>query len=499
MTMEQPTANEFGAVGPPPHQGGGEGAWTPRWIAALVVVVMLGELAAFSYSLIATALPGIGVHFQTSDLGWTITVANLVTAVAVALIGKLADLRGKRALLLIVTAISAAGAVICALAPTYEIFLVGRGMQGFLYVVPALGYSLIRDVFPKKLIAFAITVTFTGAGVILVVAPFLAGWLIDSFGPLSVFWLLAGIQALCIIGVLLVLPESPLRVKSRLDWVGALLLGAGGALLVYGLGNGGNWGWTSTMFLGITVTGLACFVAWMWWDRFFPEPIIEISLLRTRPMWTTLVLNAAVYAPASIMVSLVPMIVQMPRNAEGSIGFGSDAFGVAMYMAPYGAAMVIVGFICGAKAMTWGIRVPMMVGCGSIAVGGIGLASMHSEPWQVLVWLLFAGVGMGATFGGLPNLVVQAAPPEKQGISSSIMLAAQNLSSAIAIQLVFAVLAMHLVVSEVGTFFGSAGYTAAFLIAAAFALIGMMVLKVMPHGRAADVRSIKTAADVTVH
>lgn len=498
MTINQQTPNEVGATDPP-RDGGGTSAWTPRWIAALVVVVLLGELATFSYSLVATALPGIGVHFQTSDLGWTITVANIVTAVAVALIGKLADLRGKRALLIIVTAISAAGAAICAVAPTYEIFLVGRGMQGLLYVVPALGYSLIRDVFPKRLIAFAITVTFTGAGVLLVVAPFLAGWMIDSFGALSVFWFIAGVQAVCIVGVVLVLPESPLRVKSRLDWLGALLLGTGGALLLYGLGNGGKWGWTSVAFLGFMVAGLACFVAWVWWDRYFPEPIIEIALLRSRPMWTTLVLNAAVYGPASIMVSLVPMIVQMPRDAEDTIGFGSDAFGVATYMAPYGAAMVIIGFICGAKAMTWGIRCPMMVGCASIAVGSVGLAFLHSEPWQVLVWLLFAGVGVGATFGGLPNLVVQAAPPEKQGISSSIMLAAQNLSSAVAIQIVFAVLAMHIVVSGAGTFFGSAGYTAAFLIAAVFALVGLLVLKVMPHGRAADVRSIRTAADVTVH
>ena len=221
MTMNQPSTNELGVAEPSLRERDGEKTWTPRWIAALVIVVVLGELATLSYSLVATALPGIGIHFQTSDLGWTITVANLVTAVAVALIGKLADLRGKRALLLVVTAISAGGAAVSALAPTYEIFLVGRGMQGFLYVIPALGYSLIRDVFPKKLVAFAIAVTFTGAGVLFVISPFLAGWLIDSFGALSVFWLIAGIQALCIVGIVVALPESPLRVKSRLDWPSA--------------------------------------------------------------------------------------------------------------------------------------------------------------------------------------------------------------------------------------------------------------------------------------
>jgi MFS family permease len=499
MTTNPPSANPLEESEYTPPVGEKGKIWTPRWIGALVVVVMLGELATFSYSLVGTALPGIGLHFQTTDLGWTITIANLVTAVAVAMIGKLADLRGKRNLLVIVTALSAAGGVISAVAPTYEVFLVGRGLQGLLYVTPALGYSLIRDVFPKRLIAFAITVTFTGAGALLVISPFIAGWLIDGYGPLSVFWCIAAFQVICIIGVLLLLPESPLRVKSRLDWVGAILLGAGGALLVYGLGNAGTWGWTSTSFFGFMVAGLACFAAWIWWDSSFPEPIIEISLLRTRPMWTTLILNAAVYGPAAIVVSLVPIIVQMPRDPGGEIGFASDAFGVAAYMAPHGAAMVICGFVCGAKAARWGIRVPMMAGCSALAVGSIGLAFLHSETWQVLLWLLFCGIGMGATYGGLPNLVVQSAPPEKQGITSSIMLSAQNLSSAIAVQLAFAMLAMHTFTTELGTFFDSDGYRLAFLVSAGFALVGLAILKIMPHGRASDVRDVKTASDVIAH
>ncbi|MGU3586808.1 MFS transporter [Rhodococcus sp. C26F] len=499
MTPNRPPTSSADEAEPDQLPASKTNYWTPRWIGALVVVVMLGELATFSYSLVGTALPGIGLHFGTTNLGWTITVANLVTAVAVALIGKLADLRGKRMLLVIVTGLSALGGVISAMAPNYEVFLVGRGLQGLLYVTPALAYSLIRDVFPKPLIAFAITVTFTGAGALLVISPFVAGWLIDSFGALSVFWCIAAFQAACIVGVLALLPESPLKVKSRLDWVGAILLGLGGASLVYALGNAGTWGWTSITFVGFVAFGLGCFVAWVLWDKSFPEPIIEISLLRTRPMWTTLVLNAAVYGPAAIVVSLIPLIVQMPRDPSDEIGFGSDAFAVATYMAPHGAAMVIAGFVCGAKARRWGIRYPMMVGCGALTAGSIGLAFMHSESWHVLLWLLFCGIGMGATYGGLPNLVVQSAPPEKQGITSSVMLSAQNLASALAVQLVFTLLAMHAFTTELGTFFGPDGYRIAFLIAAALALLGLLVLKIMPHGRAADVRSVRTAEDVLAH
>ncbi|MEU1521010.1 MFS transporter [Nocardia rhamnosiphila] len=473
--------------------------WTLRWAAALIVVVLLGELAAFSYTLVATALPGIGAHFHATNIGWTVTIANLVTAVAVALIGKLADLRGKRLILVIVTALSALGAIISAMAPTYEVFLVGRGLQGLLYVVPALGYSLIRDVFPKALIAFAVTVTFTGAGVLFVVAPFIAGWMIDTFGALSVFWFLAIYQIGCIAGVLLLLPESPLRVKSRLDWLGALLLGGGGAILVYALGQAAGWGWTSARFVGLTALGVGCFLVWLWWDRRFPEPIIEIGILRARSGWTTLVLNGAVYGTTAIVVSLVPMMIQMPREIGGDAGFGTDASGVAVYMAPMGAAMVLGGLLCGSRAARWGIRYPMVFGCSALIIGAGGLALWHAEAWQVVTLLLVFGLGMGFTYGGLPNLVLQSAPPEKQGITSSIMLSAQNLTSALAAQIAFGLLAMHVIASGEGVFFSGEGYRIAFIVAAVFATAGLLILKILPHGRASDVASVKTAADVVGH
>lgn len=482
-------ASEPGSEAPPGR------IWTPRWILALLVIVLLGELAAFSYNLVATALPGIAAHFQATQIGWTITIANLAAAVVVAIIGKLADLRGKRLLLVLVTAIAAVGAVVSAVAPNYTVFLVGRVLQGLLYVTPALGYSLIRDVFPKRVIAFAVAVTLTGSGFTFILAPFLAGWLIDSFGALSVFWFVAIYEAVCIVGVLALLPESPLRVRARLDWPGAALLGLGGAALIFGLGEGPSWGWTSPGVLGLLVAGLACFAAWLWWDRRFPEPLIDLPLLGSRPMWTTFLLGGTVYAAAGIVSSIVPSMLQTPREVGGDYGFGVDAFGVAYYLAPLGAAMVLAGFVCGARARVWGIRNPMLIGSTLLTVGAAGLAFWHSEPWQVGLLLVVFGLGMGATYGGLPNLVLQAAPPEQQGIASTMALAGQNIGTVLLIQVAFALLVANLLPADGGIFYGAAGYTGAFLVAAVCGLASIVVILLLPHGRRENVVGVRTGAD----
>ncbi|MFD2469034.1 MFS transporter [Amycolatopsis silviterrae] len=469
--------------------------WTARRVFGLLVIVLLAELAAFSYNLVATALPGIAAHYRTDQVGWTITIANLAAAVVMAIIGKLADLRGKRLLLLVATAIAAAGAILSAVAPSYELFLVGRALQGLLYITPALAYSLIRDVFPKRIIAFAVAVTLTGSGVTFILAPFLAGWLIDSFGALSIFWFVAIYEAVCIVAVWALLPESPLRVRARLDWPGAVLLGLGGAALVFGLGEGSERGWGSGSVLGLLAGGILCFGAWLWWDRSFPDPLINLPLLRSRPMWTTLLLGASVYATTGIVSSIVPSMLQTPREVGGGYGFGSDAIGVAYFLSPLGAAMVVAGFLCGARAARWGIRTPMIAGAVLLTLGSAGLAMWHAQAWQVAVLLVVFGAGMGATYGGLPNLVMQASPPEQQGIASIMALEGQNIGTVVLIQVAFAALTANAVQAGAGVFYRESGYRVAFAVAAGCGLVSVLLASVLPHGRRKDVLQVRTGAD----
>ncbi|MBY8856827.1 MFS transporter [Nocardia sp. CA2R105] len=476
----------------------GEAVWTARRVLGLLAVVLLGELAAFSYNLVATALPKIAEHYSTTQVSWTITVANLSAAVVTAIIGKLADLRGKRLLLLLTTGLAAAGSVLSAIAPNYDIFLVGRALQGLLYVTPALAYSLIRDVFPKRIIAFAVSVTLTGSGITFILAPFLAGWLIDSFGALSVFWFVAIYEAVCIVTVAIVMPESPLRIRVRLDWPAAILLGIGGAAVIFGLGQGPEWGWTSGRVIGLLVGGVVCFAAWLIWDSRFPDPLISLPLLRGRPMWTTLLLGAFVYGTTAIVSSIVPSMLQTPRSIGGGYGFGSSATEVAYFLSPLGAAMVIAGFVCGARAHRWGVRTPMIYGSVLLIVSSAGLALWHTAPWQVAALLVVFGLGMGSTYGGLPNLVVQASPPEQQGIASTMALSGQNIGSVILIQIAFAALTTHVTRAQGGVFYTDHGYRLAFAVAAISALICTVLAVVLPHGRRQHVLDIRTDTDAPV-
>jgi MFS family permease len=101
-------------------------------IRAIVLGIMLAMfLGALDQTIVATALPTIGRHFSNlGDLSWVVT-AYLLTATAVTpLYGKLSDIHGRRALMLTAIVIFVAGSLVCALAPSMTVLVLGRAVQG---------------------------------------------------------------------------------------------------------------------------------------------------------------------------------------------------------------------------------------------------------------------------------------------------------------------------------------------------------------------------------
>ncbi len=99
----------------------GTGSWTPRLVLSFVSMVLVLEMLACSYLMISVALPQISSHFHTTHGVWMLAAFLLIGAVASPLLGKLADTHGKRKMLLACVVLSAVGALIAAIAPTFPI------------------------------------------------------------------------------------------------------------------------------------------------------------------------------------------------------------------------------------------------------------------------------------------------------------------------------------------------------------------------------------------
>ncbi|WP_417935291.1 MFS transporter [Gordonia phthalatica] len=380
------------------------------------------EMLAISYIMIATALPYIAKHYQTTQGAWLLTAFLLFGAMVAPLLGKLADLYGKRLMLLVCVFGAALGSLVSAVAPTYSILIVGRALTGLLVACLFLSYSLIRDVFPPKTIALAVSIATSGMGIIAIPAPFITGWLIDGFGFRSIFWFT--LIALAVLGTLILFTtqESTIRQHARLDLLGAILLGAGIAGVLVGVSFGPTWGWAATSTLAYLIGGVVLIGAWLVSAGKLSDPLIDIKVLRRRSVAFTVLAAGCIYGVSGLYTMLLPMLVMTPKELGLGYGFGSTAEGTAIFQAPLGLFTVIGGVIVGVLVGRIGAKPRIMMAAGAVSAGFgcLFTAFSHDDKLLIIVFGALVGLGMGLGYAAVPNLLIEAVPPQLQASTASI-------------------------------------------------------------------------------
>ncbi len=450
------------------------GRWTPRLVCSLISIVLVLELLAVSYQMISVSVPAISEHYRTTQGAWLLTSFLLVGAVTAPLLGKLADTHGKRKLLLVSIGVAA-------IAPTFGVLILGRSLQGLLVACLFLSYSLIRDVYPPMKVALAVSIATSGMGLIAIPSPWLTGWLLDTWGFRSIFWLFVICLAVLAAAIALTTDESPVRLRSRIDLVGAVLLGSGVAGILVGVSFGPMWGWKAGSTLGFIVAGIALLFAWVTTARFVREPLVDITFFRQRPIILTAVTAGLSYASTAVFTVLLPMMCMTPAILGLDYGFGVTAKGFAQFQAPIGAAAVVGGLIVGFTVPRIRPRLLMAAGQILLVLGATLTAFSHDTKGSLIAFALVEGLGLGMTYAAVPNLVIAAVSPELQATTSSMVSVFQSGLAAILPVVVFTVLNSHIAtVLQGSAFYTDEGIWIGFLIAAAAALVGAVAALALP-------------------
>jgi MFS family permease len=158
--------------------------------------------------------------------------------------------------------------------------------------------------------------------------------LVDHHGWRSVLWFRFALQLVGGLLVLAVVPESPIRNRVRIDWLGATLIGAGVGILLLGLSMGATWHWGDTRTLACMLAGIALLGAWVAAESRVKEPLMDLSLLRSRSITTIVITSMFAGAALAGAATLLPMMVQTPHGLGGNYGFGLTAEQVVRFTVP---------------------------------------------------------------------------------------------------------------------------------------------------------------------
>jgi EmrB/QacA subfamily drug resistance transporter len=454
----------------------------PRATSTAFVGVL--ALAGITVSLMQTLViplipqfPGL-LQATPTDATWVVTVTLLAASVATPVVGRLADMFGKRRMLLISLLLMVAGSIVGALSDTLIPLVVGRTLQGLGGGVIALGISLMRDLLPAERLgsATALMSASLGVGGALGLP---AASLVAQYADWHVlFWVAAGLGALVAVLVLTIVPESPMRSGGRFDAVGAVLLSAALVCLLLAISKGGQWGWTSGVIITLFVAAAVVLALWAWWELRIRQPLVDLRISARRQVLLTNIASAVFGFSMFAMSLVLPQLLQMP--AETGYGLGQTILAAGLVMGPSGLVMMAMSPVSARISAAYGPKVTLMVGAVVMAIGYGAAIFMTAEIWQVVVVSAAIAAGVGLAYGAMPALVMAAVPVTHTAAANSLNTLMRAIGTAVASAVIGVILAQMTTSFGPLSFPSQDGFRVVLALGAAAALVALAIAAFLP-------------------
>ncbi|MPV51151.1 MFS transporter [Pseudactinotalea sp. HY160] len=381
-------------------------------IAVLCFGSMAGALMQSLVIPIQSELPAL-LSTSASNASWVVTVTLLAGAIAMPVAGRLADMYGKKHVLVTSAAVLLVGSLITALSSTLAPVLVGRALQGAAMGYIPVAISLVREVAPPHLRTGAVAAVSATLGVGGALGLPLAAWIAQSYSWHGLFWVSAALAVLVLAFSWLLVPATGSARSGRLDGVGILGLSVGLAVLLVGVSKGSGWGWGSATTWGCIGGGLAVLLAWGVYELRRRSALVDLRTMALRPVLFTN--TAAVLIGFGMMAQsiVVPQLLQAPE-ATG-YGLGQSILAVGLWMAPGGLMMMAMAPVSSRMIRRYGARITLAVGAVVLSAGYFMALFLMGSPWQLMLATIVACSGVGIGYAAMPTLILDNVPAGEAG------------------------------------------------------------------------------------
>ncbi len=402
-----------------------------RWV--LATAVLGSGLAFLDGTVVNVALPEIGrdLGAETSALQWILNGYLLTLASLILLGGSLGDRYGRRRVFVLGIGVFTAASLLCAVAPSVEMLIVARLLQGIGGALLTPGsLAMIESSFQPGDRARAIGAWSGLAGVSAAIGPLLGGWLVEAVSWRAIFLINLPIGLFVMAMASRHVPETrdPMA-AGRLDFPGAVLAAIGLAGTTYALIEGPDKG-GSGLVAAAAVAGVLALAFFFVVERRSANPMMPLAIFSSRQFSAANLVTFVVYTALGGVFFLLVAFLQI------SLGYSPIAAGSATL--PVTAILLLLSARAGALAQRIGPRIPLTVGPLVIAVGLLLMTRIgpgDSYVSSVLPAVIVFGLGLALVVAPVTATVLAAADERHSGIASGINNAVSRVGGLLAVAL----------------------------------------------------------------
>jgi EmrB/QacA subfamily drug resistance transporter len=444
------------------------------------VILAVLSLAGIAYALLSSAvvpaLPTIqhDLGVSANDAAWVLTAYLLAAAVATAVLGRLGDMYGKEKFLLVTLVILADATLLAAVSRTLPLLIVARVLQGAAGGIFPLSFAIVRDEFPAERvpgsIGFLSAILGIGSGLGIVAG----GFIVEHLNWHWLFWIPLAPCAIAAIATWWWVPESPVKVPGRVNWLAAALVSIGTGAVMFALSETTVWGWGSPKTIGLMLFGFLVLAAWVWVEVHSDNPLVDMGMMRIRGVWTTNLAAATIGAGMFAAFIVIPQVAQLPKST--GFGFGASVVVSGLYLLPSTIAMAVMGALAGNVARRFGSKRALFVGSIIVGASFAFIWAEHDQPIDMLILSAGMGTGMGLAYSAMANIIVQSVRPDQTGVAGGMNTVVRLLGGAVGGQLSATFIANN-TVNGVPT---ATGFTMTYAMATLFLVVAVIAAWLVP-------------------
>ncbi|MEB7503744.1 DHA2 family efflux MFS transporter permease subunit [Arthrobacter koreensis] len=420
-----------------------------RWWGLLAISLGVAMII-MDATIVSVSVPSIvgDLGISSTQIQWVQEIYTLLFAALLLTWGRIADRVGRRRIMLIGVVLFVAASVLCALAESGGVLILGRALQGLggSMILPTT-LALLNANFQGRDRGIAFAVWGSTIGGMAAIGPLLGGWLTEHASWRWAFGINIPVGVLVVAGLLLFVAESSEAITGaaqRLDLGGAALSILGFGALVFGLIEGRSYGWWNATedapfqvgtlspvplaFL-VAVVALVCFVLL---ERSRTAAgkgvILDLSLFRI-PSFA----NGNVTA---LIVSFgeFGLILSLPLWFQNVLGYTAFQAGLALLPLAVGSFLASGGVASLARKYSPVVVVRMGLGLEILSIAALALLIRpDSTAWLTSPILLFYGIGVGLATAQLTSVILAEVPVAKSGQGSATQSTARQTGSALGI------------------------------------------------------------------